>query len=90
MCTNMVSHRNGSDVFVRLHEGRAWIDELLTRLEQANKAFANVTRPLDNISDLDSQQRQQLAARIRAANQAWEQITNQISEALVLLDDPVS
>ena len=85
----MASHRNGSEVLGRLQEAGARIDELLPRLEQANKAFANVTRPLDNISELDSQQRQKLAGRIRAANQEWEQVTNQINEALVLLDDRV-
>ena len=85
----MVSHKNGSEVLGRLQETRARIDELLPRLEQANKAFADVTRPLHNIAELDSQQRQELAARIRAATEEWEQVTNQINEALVLLDERV-
>jgi hypothetical protein len=85
----MVNHRNGSEALGRLRDARARIDQLLLRLGQANKAFANAARPLDNLSELDSQQRQELAARIRAANQEWEEVTNQINEAIVLLDQSV-
>ena len=76
----------GRDELTRLREVRSRIEDLLPRLAQANKAFADATRPLADIADLDSQHRRALAERIRATNQEWEEVTRQINEALAQLD----
>ena len=78
--------REGRGVLARLHDARARIDELLPRLEQVNKAFANVTKPSAGVWELDSAHRRELARRIRAASQDWEDVTRQINEALALLN----
>jgi hypothetical protein len=79
-----------SDALVSLHEARLRIANLLPRLEQANKAFASAARPLDNLSEMDSEHRLELAKRIRAANQEWEDVTKLIHEALSLLNTGAS
>ena len=75
-----------SDTLVRLHKTHEQIALLLPRLDRANKAFAEAARPFVSISDLDFDHRRQLARRIRAANQEWEDVTKLIREALSSLD----
>jgi hypothetical protein len=75
-----------SDTLVRLHKTQEQVALLLPRLDRANKAYAEAARPLVSISDLDFDHRRQLAARIRAANQEWEDVTKLIREALSPLD----
>ena len=75
-----------NDTLVRLHKAQEQIALLLPRLNRANRAYAEAARPLVFISDLDFDHRRQLAARIRAANQEWEDVTKLIREALSSLD----
>ena len=75
-----------SDTLVRLHKTQEQIALLLPRLDRANKALAEAARPLASIPDLDFDHRHQLARRIRAANQEWEDVTKLIREALSSLE----
>ena len=77
---------NGSETLDRLHRIRVRLDELLPRLEEANIAFASATKPLGRLSDLDSQQRRELAKRVRATIGQCEQVTTQINQALADLN----
>jgi hypothetical protein len=73
---------DGSTELARLRGARARINELLPRLQKANEAFAAATLPLAQLSELDSDHRQELAARIRAANREWKEVTDLIHQAL--------
>ena len=84
----MITRRsNGSDALDRLRVARGLLDELLPKLGEVNRAFADVTKPLATVSDLDLEHRRELAARIRAANREWEVVTDQIKHALASLND---
>jgi alpha-beta hydrolase superfamily lysophospholipase len=56
--------------------------DLMPRFATANEAFAQAARPLDKLSELNSGQRRELVARIRAAEQECEQVTQLINQAL--------
>jgi hypothetical protein len=75
-----------SDTLLRLQKTQEQIALLLPRLVRANKAYAEAARPLVSIADLDFDHRRQLAGRIRAANQEWEDATKLIHEALASLN----
>ena len=83
----ITSRSDGSDALGRLRDARKRLDELLPKLGQVNSAFADVTKPVATVSDLDLEHRRELAARIRAANWEWEEVTDQIKDALALLND---
>jgi hypothetical protein len=84
---NNDSHQ--SEALKRLHEAHEQITLLLPRLEMANQRFADAAKPLDNLSELDSDHRLKLASNIRAANQEWEEVTRLIAGALSIIDDGV-
>jgi len=71
----------------RVHEAHERITLLLPRLEMAKQRFATAAKPLDSLSELDSDHRLQLASSIRAANQEWEEVTRQIAAALAVIND---
>jgi hypothetical protein len=73
---------NGSGTLDRMNRHRTRLDELLPRLEDANAACASAARPLSKLADLDPQQRRELAKRLRATIQEWQQVTTQIHQAL--------
>jgi hypothetical protein len=56
--------------------------ELMPRLQQANLAFAEVARPLQRLSELDSAQRAEVGRRLRAAEQELEEVTRLIGQVL--------
>ena len=65
--------RDGAGIMALLNEAlalsgrdaQAKIAELIPRLDEANRECAEVVRLLDDLSNLDLQQRQELAQRIR-------------------------
>jgi hypothetical protein len=83
----MINNHNAvPDTVTRLHEIRLQIDDLLPKLDEANQACVNATKPLDRLAELDLHQRQQLAERIRAAYKERDSITELIHEALARLE----
>src|SRR4051794_36658661 len=74
------------DTVTRLHEIRVQIDDLLPKLDAANQACANATKPLERLAELDLHQRQELAQRIRAAYKERDSVTELIHEALARLE----
>jgi hypothetical protein len=85
-----MSNHSNPDELALTHEVHEQITVLLTKLEQVNKHCADTARPLDRLSELDSEHRRELARNIRAANEEWEEVTRQISEALSLLNNPAA
>jgi Na+-transporting NADH:ubiquinone oxidoreductase subunit NqrF len=79
----MFDHPRGtSDTLASLQEAQNRLADLLPRLQSANHAFAEAARPLDKLSELDSNQKRQLALSIRAAKQEWEEVTQLIHQVL--------
>jgi DNA repair exonuclease SbcCD ATPase subunit len=70
------------DLAARLHEDRTRLETLIPQLATASEDCENAARPLEHLDDLDLEQRKQLADRIRAADEHWSAINEQVSEAM--------
>lgn len=73
------------DVVATLHDAHEKITDLIPRLDEANRECADVVRLLDDLSDLDLQQRQDLAQRIRRAYENRNAVTELVDKALASL-----
>lgn len=56
--------------------------ELEAQLHEVNRAFAAASRPLERLSEMNLQEREQVAAGLRAAQARWEQLSGEIAELL--------
>ena len=65
-----------------LHEQLTQLQRLQGELHEVNQELARAAHPLERLSDLNDQQRQQVADRIRAGLARWEAVTQQISQVL--------
>jgi murein DD-endopeptidase MepM/ murein hydrolase activator NlpD len=80
------------DVIATLHNAQAKLADLIPRLDEANRECAEVVRLLDDLSNLDVQQRQDLAQRIRRAYADRDAVTELVDKAFASLSrngDPV-
>jgi hypothetical protein len=84
-----MNHAKGDELGLA-HEVHEQITVLLVKLEQANRNCADAVRALERLAELGSDHRRELARNIRAANQEWEEVTKQINETLLLLNNPAS
>jgi hypothetical protein len=55
------------------------LEELEAQLHEANEALAAASQEVDRVSDLNLEERQQLATRFREAQERWEAVTRKIS-----------
>jgi hypothetical protein len=58
------------------------LQDFEAKLHQVNEALAAVSRQLERVSELNLQDRQQLASRFREAQARWEAVTIEISELI--------
>ena len=58
------------------------LGELIAELHDVNVELADAARPLDRLSDLNDEQRDGVAARIRSGLARWESVTRRIDEVL--------
>ena len=73
------------DVIVTVHDAQEKLTDLIPRLDEANRECAEVVRLLDDLSNLDLQQRQNLAQRIRRAYENRDAVTELVDKALASL-----
>jgi hypothetical protein len=55
---------------------------LLAELHEVNAELADAARPLERLPDLNDDQRDGVAARLRAGLARWERLTRRIDEVL--------
>ena len=60
----------------------AQLGELIAELHELNEELAEAARPLDRLPDLNDEQRDGVAARIRSGLARWESVTRRIDEVL--------
>lgn len=60
----------------------ARLSVLIDELQEVNEALAEAAAPLKDRAELDGEQRQHIADELRAGAARWENVTQQISEAL--------
>jgi hypothetical protein len=58
------------------------LGELIAELHDVNVELADAARPLDRLPNLNDEQRDGVAARIRSGLARWENVTRRIDEAL--------
>ena len=58
------------------------LENLQTLLHEVNEEFSRAARPLENLSELDGEQREQIGAALKKIFARWEAVTKQISRAL--------
>jgi hypothetical protein len=58
------------------------LGELIAELHAVNVELADAARPLDRLPDLNDEQRDGVAARIRSGLARWESVTRRIEEVL--------
>ena len=58
------------------------LGQLIAELHDVNVELADAARPLDRLSDLNDEQRDGVAARLRSGLVRWENVTRRIDEAL--------
>ena len=58
------------------------LQELEAQLHEVNQEFARAARPLQRVSQMNGEQRDQLAGQLRAMFERWEAVTRQISQVL--------
>ena len=87
--TGRANNGNGKAIQKSSHKPVANLSEQLTNLErlraelhEVNQELARAARPLDRISDLNEEQRQHVAAQLRAGLARWESVTQRISQVL--------
>jgi hypothetical protein len=56
--------------------------ELLEELHEINQQLSEMARPLEQVSDMDFKQRQQLGDQLRGGLARWEDIRQRISQLL--------
>ena len=71
-----------ADIVTRLHDSHEQITILISRLEQADAECAVAASGLERISEMNLQQRRELADRIRAASKERDAVTQRIDEVL--------
>jgi hypothetical protein len=67
---------------IALRDINQQMEQLMPRLTEANQAFFDAARPLEMQVEMDSAQREAVAAQIRAAQRQWEEITQQVAQLL--------
>jgi hypothetical protein len=60
----------------------AHLQRLEAELHAVNQELAQAARPLERLSELNGEQREQVADKIRAGLARWESVTQQISQAM--------
>jgi hypothetical protein len=65
-----------------LHERLTRLQRLQGELHEVNEELAQASRPLERIAELNEQQRQEVAGKIRAGLARWESLTQQIHQAM--------
>jgi hypothetical protein len=70
------------DSAVELHEINRQMELLMPRLAVATEACAEAAQPLEKMEELDSEQKEAVAARIRATEQEWEEVTQLLDQLL--------
>jgi hypothetical protein len=63
-------------------------EELMTRFREANDQFHQARMRLNDVDQMNGEQRRDMAAALRAAEQEVEAVTRQISELLAADADP--
>jgi hypothetical protein len=70
------------DASIALHDINQQMELLMPKLGDANKACVDAARPLQMLAEMNSAQREAVAAQIRAAQRQWEEITQQVAQLL--------
>jgi hypothetical protein len=70
------------DVSLVLHEINRRMQSLMPRLTSANQACAEAALPLAHLAEMNPAQKREVAARIRAAEQEWEQVTHLVNQLI--------
>ena len=60
----------------------AQLGALIAELHELNEELADASRPLDRLPDLNDEQRDGVAARLRSGLARWESVTRRIDEVL--------
>jgi hypothetical protein len=58
------------------------LQNLQAQLHEVNQELVRAARPLERVSDMNDEQRGQLAKQLRAGLARWETVTRQISQVL--------
>lgn len=58
------------------------LEALRAELHRANEAFSAASREVDRVSELNLDERELLAARLRGAQAQWEAVTRQVADVL--------
>lgn len=66
------------------------LQELEVQLHEVNQEFSRAAQPLYRMRDLNYQQRETIAAQLRAAESRWESVTQQISKVLATGSTPAA
>lgn len=62
-----------------MNEQSKQLRDLEAQLHEVNQAFAAAARPLDRLSEMSLEEREQVATRLREVQARWEVLTQQIS-----------
>jgi len=73
---------SNADLLPDLHQANQHLADLPPRPAKANREFEDAACPLEALEELDFDHRRRLAQRIRDAQQACDQITRLIHEAM--------
>jgi anti-anti-sigma regulatory factor len=65
-----------------LHEQLTDLQRLQAELHEVNEELAKAARPLNRISDLNEEQRQNVAKQLRAGLARWDSLTQRIAQVL--------
>jgi hypothetical protein len=65
-----------------MNSSSAQLGELIAELHEVNAELADAARPLERLPDLDDDQRQRIAARIRTRLGCWESVSQRIGSVL--------
>jgi flagellar biosynthesis chaperone FliJ len=66
----------------QIHEQLTQLQQLEVELHKANQELAEASQPIERLSEMNDEQRRQLADQIRAKLARWEAVTQQISQVL--------
>jgi hypothetical protein len=58
------------------------LSKLEAELHEVNEELRSAARPLDQLEDLNEEQRDQVGVRLRAGIARWETVTQRIAEML--------
>lgn len=82
----LYGHAAASDTLARLREANRRLAELMSRFRSANEAFSDAARPLVEQPQPNSDEKKQIALKLRAAERECEEVAQLTTRELVIVD----